>query len=109
MRIVLQRVSRGEVRIDGTVSGRIGRGYVVLVGFGPDDNEETLEWMADKVVGLRLFADDDERMNLDLDTGVAPASSTPPTRAWPAGCTNGSSSSSGSACPAGSRAASSAQ
>lgn len=67
MRVVLQRVGRGEVRIDGEVSGRVGRGYVVLVGFGPDDDEETLAWMADKIVGLRLFPDADDRMNLDLD------------------------------------------
>ena len=68
MRVVLQRVRRGEVRIDGEVSGRIGRGYVVLAGFGAEDDEATLEWMADKIVGLRLFADDEGRMNLDLDT-----------------------------------------
>ncbi len=64
---MLQRVTRGEVRIDGEVSGRVGRGYVVLAGFGPDDNEETLAWMADKIVGLRLFPDHDDRMNLDLE------------------------------------------
>jgi len=67
MRVVLQRVARGEVRIDGQVSGRVDRGYVVLAGFGPEDDEETLAWMADKIVGLRLFPDDEGRMNLDLD------------------------------------------
>ncbi|MDX1675340.1 MAG: D-aminoacyl-tRNA deacylase [Longimicrobiales bacterium] len=67
MRVVLQRVIRGEVRIDGDVASRVGRGYVVLAGFGPDDDEETLTWMADKIVGLRLFPDEDDRMNLDLD------------------------------------------
>ena len=67
MRVVLQRVTRGEVRIDGEVSGGVGRGYVVLAGFGPEDDEETLAWMADKIVGLRLFPDEDDRMNLDLD------------------------------------------
>ena len=66
MRVVLQRVSRGEVRVDGESVGRIGRGYVVLAGFGPDDDEDCLSWMADKIVGLRLFADADDRMNLDL-------------------------------------------
>lgn len=66
MRVVLQRASRGQVRIDGETVGRIGRGYVVLVGFGPDDAEADLSWMADKIVGLRLFADDDGRMNLAL-------------------------------------------
>ena len=67
MRVVLQRVSRGEVRIDDESVGRIGRGFVLLVGFGPDDDDEDLDWMADKVAGLRLFADDEGRMNLDLD------------------------------------------
>lgn len=67
MRVVLQRVTGAEVRIDGQVSGRVGRGYVVLVGIGRDDDEETVAWMADKIVGLRLFPDEDDRMNLDLD------------------------------------------
>jgi D-tyrosyl-tRNA(Tyr) deacylase len=67
MRVVLQRVSRGEVRIDGETVGRIGRGHVVLVGIAPDDDLDTLVWMADKIVGLRLFPDEDDRMNLGLD------------------------------------------
>ena len=67
MRVVLQRASRGEVRVDGESVGRIGRGYVALVGFGPHDGEEELGWMADKILGLRLFPDDDDRMNLSLE------------------------------------------
>jgi D-aminoacyl-tRNA deacylase len=67
VRVVLQRVSRGEVRIDHAVAGRIGRGYVVLAGFAPGDDEKTLAWMADKIIGLRLFADDEGKMNLALD------------------------------------------
>ncbi len=67
MRVVLQRVSRGEVRIEGTVVGRIGRGYVVLAGFAPDDDEATLTWMAEKIIGLRLFADEAGKTNLALD------------------------------------------
>lgn len=66
MRVVLQRVSRGEVRIEGESVGRIGRGYLVLAGFGPDDDEDRLSWMADKIVGLRLFPDEEDRMNLGL-------------------------------------------
>lgn len=66
MRVVLQRASRGQVRIGGETVGRIGRGYVVLVGFGPDDAAADLSWMADKIVGLRLFPDDDGRMNVAL-------------------------------------------
>lgn len=73
MRVVLQRVSRAEVRVGGTVTGRIGRGYVVLAGFAPGDTDETLAWMTDKILGLRLFADAEGKMNLalaDVDGGV---------------------------------------
>src|SRR5215216_1190581 len=67
MRVVLQRVSRAEVRIDGRVAGRIEKGFLLLVGFRRDDSEEALAWMADKVIGLRLFADSEGKMNLGLD------------------------------------------
>jgi D-tyrosyl-tRNA(Tyr) deacylase len=67
VRVVVQRASRGEVRIDGEAVGRIGRGLVLLVGFAPDDAADTLAWMADKLVGLRIFPDDDDRMNRSLD------------------------------------------
>jgi D-aminoacyl-tRNA deacylase len=67
VRVVLQRVSRGQVRIDGDVAGSIGIGYVVLAGFAEGDDEATLAWMADKIIGLRLFRDDDGKMNRDLD------------------------------------------
>ena len=66
MRIVLQRVSRAEVRVDGRVVGSIGRGHLLLVGFAAGDGPEQIEWMADKVLGLRVFADDEGRMNLAL-------------------------------------------
>jgi D-aminoacyl-tRNA deacylase len=77
MRVLLQRVARAEVRIrQGTevvrVSGRIDRGFLLLVGFTGADSEEQVAWMADKVVGLRLFADADDKMNLALaDVGGA--------------------------------------
>jgi D-tyrosyl-tRNA(Tyr) deacylase len=67
MRVVLQRVSRGEVRIDGAVVGSIGRGFLLLVGFTSGDGEEQLRWMVEKVRGLRLFADPEGKMNLALD------------------------------------------
>ena len=67
MRIVLQRVSRATVRVAGQAMGEIERGHVILVGFTDGDDESTLSWMADKVVGLRVFQDEDERMNLALD------------------------------------------
>ena len=66
MRVVLQRVSRAAVRIDGQTVGQIGRGFLVLAGFAPADGEPVLAWMADKLVGLRLFADGEGKMNLPL-------------------------------------------
>ena len=68
MRIVLQRVSRARVTIAGRTAGAIGRGYLLLVGFGAQDGaaDDALGWMADKVVGLRLFADEAGRMNRSL-------------------------------------------
>jgi len=67
MRVVVQRVSSASVTIDGRVSGSIGRGLLVLAGFGPADGEAQLIWMADKVVGLRVFPDDAGKMNRDLN------------------------------------------
>ncbi|MBA3558172.1 MAG: D-tyrosyl-tRNA(Tyr) deacylase [Gemmatimonadaceae bacterium] len=71
MRVLLQRVARAEVRVPGVddvpmVTGRIGRGYLLLAGFTHTDSEAQLAWMADKVIGLRLFADADDKMNLAL-------------------------------------------
>jgi D-aminoacyl-tRNA deacylase len=77
MRVLLQRVGRAEVRIRGEgnasrVAGRIGRGYLLLIGITHDDSEEKAAWMADKIAGLRLFADADDKMNLALaDVGGA--------------------------------------
>ena len=66
MRVVLQRVSRAEVRVAGTVTGRIERGLLVLVGFAPTDTAEQVTWMADKILGLRVFGDAEGKMNLAL-------------------------------------------
>ncbi|MEX2655739.1 MAG: D-aminoacyl-tRNA deacylase [Acidimicrobiia bacterium] len=63
MRAVIQRVSRAEVTVDSELVGQIGRGLLVLVGVGPDDGEAEVEVLADKLVGLRIFPDDDGRMN----------------------------------------------
>jgi D-tyrosyl-tRNA(Tyr) deacylase len=72
MRVVLQRVSRAEVRVDGRITGRIERGFLLLVGLTHTDGEAALVWMADKIVGLRLFADAEDKMNLALtDVGGA--------------------------------------
>lgn len=67
MRVLLQRVSRAEVRIDGRVRGHIGRGFLLLVGFTGADDEPAVEWMAEKVAGLRLFSDPEGKMNLGLE------------------------------------------
>ncbi|MBK5186891.1 MAG: D-tyrosyl-tRNA(Tyr) deacylase [Gemmatimonadaceae bacterium] len=66
MRALLQRVSRAEVRVDGRVVGKIGLGYCILVGFTQTDTEPQLAWMADKIAGLRILADDAGKMNLSL-------------------------------------------
>jgi len=66
MRLLLQRVSRAEVRVEGRVTGRIGKGFCLLVGYTGTDGEAQNTWMADKVAGLRLFADADGKMNLGL-------------------------------------------
>jgi D-tyrosyl-tRNA(Tyr) deacylase len=77
MRVLLQRVSRAAVHIrepDVPVrtSGRIDRGYLLFVGFTGTDGDDHVAWMADKVVGLRLFADAEDKMNLALaDVGGA--------------------------------------
>jgi D-tyrosyl-tRNA(Tyr) deacylase len=67
MRIILQRVSRARVTVEGRTTGEIGAGLLLLVGFTEGDREEALTWMANKVVGLRVFADDEGQMNRSLE------------------------------------------
>jgi D-tyrosyl-tRNA(Tyr) deacylase len=70
MRVVLQRVSRARVTVEGQVTGEIGRGLLLLAGFTEGDAEDALAWMADKVVGLRIFPDDAGKMNRSVrETG----------------------------------------
>lgn len=66
MRAVLQRVRRGRVTVAGREVGAIGRGFVVLLGFGHGDQAAEAEWLADKIAGLRLFEDAQGKMNLSL-------------------------------------------
>ncbi len=66
MRVLVQRVARAEVRVDERVIGRIGRGFVLLVGFTHADGDDQLVWMADKIAGLRLFPDEDDKMNRSI-------------------------------------------
>ena len=67
MRVVLQRVSEATVSIAGRVVGEIQAGLVLLVGFSDEDVAENLDWMADKIRGLRVFSDEDGKMNLSLE------------------------------------------
>lgn len=67
MRVVLQRVSRASVSVEGDDVGSIGAGLVLLVGFTEGDSEEEVRWMADKIVGLRIFPDAEGLMNCGLD------------------------------------------
>jgi D-tyrosyl-tRNA(Tyr) deacylase len=72
MRVLLQRVSRADVKVEARVVGQIDRGLLLFVGFAHDDGDEHLVWMADKVVGVRVFADDEDKMNRSvLDVGGA--------------------------------------
>ncbi len=66
MRILLQRVSRGSVTVDGRVVGQVGTGYVILVGVGHKDSEEQAAWLAKKVAGLRVFEDAEGKVNLSI-------------------------------------------
>jgi D-aminoacyl-tRNA deacylase len=66
MRAVVQRVSRAEVRIDGRVAGKIAQGFVVLLGVAPGDSEADAAHLVDRILGMRIFADDAGKMNLSI-------------------------------------------
>ena len=101
MRAVVTRVKNASVEIGGKVNGAIGQGFLVLLGVGPEDTAEQAAKLADKVCGLRVFEDENEKMNLNLaavggsllvvsqftlyaDTrSRRPGFSTPPGRRWP--------------------------
>ncbi len=66
MRAVVTRVASGSVTVAGQVTGQIGRGYLVLLGVGPEDTPETAKKLADKICNLRIFEDENGKMNLNL-------------------------------------------
>jgi D-tyrosyl-tRNA(Tyr) deacylase len=70
MRAVVQRVKRAEVRVEGSITGKIEKGILVFLGVGEDDEVKDLEYTADKIMNLRIFEDNDDKMNLSvLDVG----------------------------------------
>jgi D-tyrosyl-tRNA(Tyr) deacylase len=70
VRVVLQRVKRAEVRVEGRVTGKVGPGFLLLAGFAPTDTDAQLAWMAEKILGLRVLGDAEGKMNRDLaETG----------------------------------------
>ena len=66
MRAVLTRVKSASVTIDGEVVGKIGKGFLILLGVGPNDTEKECRYLAEKALGLRIFTDDQDKMNLGL-------------------------------------------
>ena len=67
MRAVVTRVAHASVTIGGSIAGQIGRGYLVLLGVGPEDTEDTAVKLADKICNLRVFEDENGKMNLSLE------------------------------------------
>ena len=67
MRAVLTRVNSASVTIDGEVVGKIGKGFLILLGVGPNDSEKECRCLAEKALGLRIFEDENGKMNLGLD------------------------------------------
>ena len=66
MKAVLTRVKSASVTIDGKVNGKIGRGFLILLGVGPEDTEKECKYLAEKALGLRIFTDENDKMNLGL-------------------------------------------
>jgi D-tyrosyl-tRNA(Tyr) deacylase len=67
MRVVIQRVTRASVTIGGVLKSKIGKGFMVLLGIEEADNQEDVEYLCQKLTKLRVFADDNNAMNLDIN------------------------------------------
>lgn len=66
MKAVIQRVTSASVTIEGAIAGQIGRGIMILLGVEKGDDESKADWLAEKIAGLRIFSDDEGRMNLSV-------------------------------------------
>lgn len=71
MRVVIQRVSQATVRVEGEITGQIGNGLLIFAGFEEEDDQTDFEWIAGKIIQLRIFPDENQKMNLSaLDTNA---------------------------------------
>ena len=68
MRAILTRVKSASVTIDGETVGKIGKGFLILLGVGPNDTEKECRYLAEKALGLRIFEDENGKMNLGLES-----------------------------------------
>lgn len=66
MRAIVQRVTKASVSVDNNIIGSIGEGLLIFLGIGKEDDDKDLEYLVDKVLGLRIFQDEDDKMNLSL-------------------------------------------
>ena len=67
MKVVLQRVTEAQVVVKNELKGQIGVGYLILVGFTGEDDQDVVKWMADKITSLRVFNDEEGKKNRSLD------------------------------------------
>ena len=73
MRIVLQRVKSASVSIEGSVVGEINQGFLLLVGVGPDDNRDDASYLARKIASIRIFSDENDKINLSIHQEIGRA------------------------------------
>lgn len=67
MRVVIQRVSEASVMIEGVIKGQIQKGFMILLGITSSDTQEDIEWLTNKIRGMRIFSDDQNAMNLSIE------------------------------------------